>query len=37
MPSVARAGDSVLSPDGSGYQCGAPMQTSVGQVNSNNV
>jgi hypothetical protein len=37
MPSVSRAGDSVLSPDGSGYQCGAPMETNVGQVNSNNV
>jgi uncharacterized Zn-binding protein involved in type VI secretion len=37
MPSVSRAGDTVLSPDGTGYQCGAPMETSVGEVNSNNV
>ena len=37
MPSVARAGDTVLSPDGTGYQCGSPMQTSVGEVNNKSV
>lgn len=37
MPSVARQGDSVLSPDGTGKNCAYPMQTSVGEVNSNNV
>jgi len=37
MASVARSGDTVLSPDGSGYQCGSPMQTSVGEVNNKNV
>lgn len=37
MPSVARAGDSVLSPDGTGKNCAFPMTTSVGEVNSNNV
>ena len=37
MASVARAGDKVLSPDGTGYQCGAPMETSVGEVNDKSV
>ena len=37
MPAVSRQGDSVLSPDGSGYKCQMPLETSVGQVNSNNV
>ena len=37
MPSVARAGDTVLSPDGTGYQCGSPMETSVGEVNDKSV
>ena len=37
MASVARAGDTVLSPDGAGYQCGSPMETSVGEVNDKNV
>ena len=37
MPAVSRQGDSVLSPDGSGYKCQMPLETSVGQVNSNSV
>lgn len=37
MPAVGRQGDSVLSPDGTGYKCRMPMKTSVGQVNSNKV
>ena len=37
MPAVSRQGDSVISPDGSGYKCQMPLETSVGQVNSNNV
>jgi uncharacterized Zn-binding protein involved in type VI secretion len=37
MPSVARLGDTVLSPDGAGKNCAFPMQTSVVQVNSVNV
>jgi uncharacterized Zn-binding protein involved in type VI secretion len=37
MPAVARAGDTVLSIDGTGYKCRQPMQTSVGEVNGNNV
>ena len=38
MPAVARSGtDSVFSPDGTGYKCRQPMQTSTGQANSNNV
>ena len=37
MPSVSRAGDTVLSPDGSGYHCSAPMETSVGETNDRNV
>ena len=32
MPAVARAGDSVMSQDGTGYKCRQPMQTSVGEV-----
>lgn len=34
MPAVSRAGDRVISPDGSGKKCRFPMKTSVGQVNS---
>lgn len=37
MPSVARQGDQVLSVDGTGYRCGQPMQTAVGEVNSSRV
>jgi uncharacterized Zn-binding protein involved in type VI secretion len=37
MPSIARQGDSVLSPDGTGYKCRVPMQTSCGEANTNNV
>lgn len=37
MPAISRQGDKVLSPDGTGYKCRMPMQTSVGQVNSNKV
>ena len=37
MPAVARAGDTVLSIDGTGYKCRQPMQTSVGEVNGNRV
>ena len=37
MPSVSREGDTVLSPDGTGYQCGSPMETAVGEVNDKNV
>jgi uncharacterized Zn-binding protein involved in type VI secretion len=37
MPAVSRAGDTVLSIDGTGYKCRQPMETSVGEVNSNNV
>jgi len=37
MPAVSRQGDSVLSPDGTGYKCRMPMETTVGEVNSNEV
>jgi uncharacterized Zn-binding protein involved in type VI secretion len=37
MPAVARQGDSVLSRDGTGRNCAQPMQTSVGEVNTNRV
>lgn len=37
MPAVSRAGDQVLSVDGTGKNCGQPMQTSVGEVNSSRV
>ena len=37
MPAVSRQGDSVLSPDGSGYKCRMPMKTSVDEVNSSSV
>ena len=37
MPAVSRQGDSVLSPDGSGFKCRMPLKTSVGQVNSSSV
>lgn len=37
MPAISRQGDKVFSPDGSGYKCRMPLQTSVGQVNSNSV
>ena len=37
MPAISRQGDSVLSPDGSGYKCRMPLETSVGEVNSNSV
>lgn len=37
MPPVARKGDSVLSFDGTGAHCTVPMETSVGEVNGNNV
>jgi uncharacterized Zn-binding protein involved in type VI secretion len=37
MPSIARMGDSVLSPNGTGYHCQFPMETSILEANSNNV
>jgi len=37
MPAVSRLGDSVLSPDGSGYKCRMPLKTSVGEANSKSV
>ena len=37
MPAVSRQGDSVLSPDGSGFKCRMPLKTNVDEVNSNNV
>ena len=37
MPAVTRAGDRVISPDGSGKKCRFPMRTSVGQVNTSSV
>lgn len=37
MPAVARQGDQVLSVDGTGYKCGQPLQTAVGEVNSSRV
>ena len=37
MPAVSRQGDSVLSPDGSGFKCRMPIKTSVGEVNSSSV
>jgi uncharacterized Zn-binding protein involved in type VI secretion len=37
MPAVARQGDSVLSIDGTGFRCRAPMKTSVGEVNNKQV
>ena len=37
MPSVTRQGDSVLSPDGTGYKCRVPMKTSMAGANSSNV
>jgi uncharacterized Zn-binding protein involved in type VI secretion len=37
MASIARTGDTVLSPDGTGYRCQQPMQTSCGEANSKNV
>lgn len=37
MPSVARLGDTVLSPDGTGYHCAFPMETATGEANDKNV
>lgn len=37
MPAVSRQGDSVLSVDGTGYKCRAPMKTNVGEVNDKQV
>lgn len=37
MASVARQGDSVLSPDGTGYKCRVPMKTSIAGANTRNV
>jgi uncharacterized Zn-binding protein involved in type VI secretion len=37
MPAISRLGDSVLSPDGTGYKCRMPMKTSVGEGNSDSV
>ena len=34
MPAVSRQGDSVLSPNGSGFKCRMPLKTTVGEVNS---
>jgi hypothetical protein len=37
MPAISRVGDTVLSPDGSGFKCRMPLKTSVGEGNSNSV
>ncbi len=37
MPAISRKGDSVMSPNGSGYKCQSPVETSVDECNSNNV
>jgi len=37
MPAVAREGDRVQSPTGQGHQCGNPVNTAVGEVNSSYV
>lgn len=37
MPAVALQGSAVLSPNGSGYHCMFPMETSILEGNSNNV
>lgn len=37
MPAIARSGDQVLSPDGSGKKCRFPLKTSVGQGNNKSV
>jgi uncharacterized Zn-binding protein involved in type VI secretion len=37
MPAISRKGDTVLSVDGTGYNCGSPMETSVDQVNDKKV
>jgi uncharacterized Zn-binding protein involved in type VI secretion len=37
MPAVSRKDDTVLSVDGTGYKCQAPVQTSVDEVNSSRV
>jgi len=37
MPSVSRQGDSVLSPDGTGYKCRMPMKTSIAGANGSSV
>lgn len=37
MPAVACITHSVLSPDGTGKNCAYPMQTTIGEGNSNNV
>lgn len=33
MPAISRQGDSVLSPNGSGFKCRMPLKTTVGEVN----
>jgi len=33
MPAISRTGDKVLSPDGTGKNCAAPMQTACGPGN----
>ena len=37
MPSLARIGDTVLSPNGTGYHCTQPMETTIGEGNTCNV
>jgi len=37
MPAIARVGDKVLSPNGTGYHCTQPMETAVGEGNTHNV
>ena len=37
MAAISRKGDEVFSPDGTGYNCGSPITTSVDEVNSNEV
>lgn len=37
MPSISRMGDSVLSPNGTGYHCQFPMETSILEANSKKV
>jgi uncharacterized Zn-binding protein involved in type VI secretion len=37
MPAIARSADTVLSFDGQGKNCAFPLETTVGETNSNNV
>lgn len=37
MPAIARVTDTVLSPNGTGYRCMQPMETTIGEGNTSNV